>query len=107
MFSPCCRFRDADDEGGDELGQEVDPNSIAGGGHAIGGQGDVEARKKLRVSHALRSFLAKVGEIQEADIGGDDSEEVVSILEGPILAMSGNVEELMIKVTCFGPFSFL
>lgn len=71
-------FRDDDDEGGDELGEEANENSIAGGGHGIGGAADLEERKKLRVSYALRSFLAQAGEIGKADIGGDDDETVVS-----------------------------
>jgi hypothetical protein len=71
-------FRDDDDEGGDEKGEDVNETSVAGGGHAIGGNADVEARKKLRVSHALRAFLAHTGAIQDSEVGGDDSETQVS-----------------------------
>lgn len=70
-FNP---FKDADDEGGDEQGQIADQDHIAGGGHQLGGKADAEARKTLRVSHALRSFLASVGEITEDDVGGDNDE---------------------------------
>lgn len=78
-FAKLNPFKSADDEGGDELGQEADPDDIAGGGQHLGGAADVEARKKLRVSHALRSFLAKVGEIEAGQVGADDAETVVSV----------------------------
>lgn len=75
-FSPL-RFRKADDEGGEELGEETDETTTAGGGRATGGDADIEARKKLHVSHALRKFLAEIGEIKEEDVGGDDNEQTV------------------------------
>lgn len=58
------------------MGEEINEDSVAGGGRAIGGNADVEARKKLRVSHALRAFLAKQGEIGEADVGDSDDDPV-------------------------------
>ncbi|PWN31796.1 PLC-like phosphodiesterase [Meira miltonrushii] len=73
-FAKLNPFRDDDDEGGDDLGEEINETSIAGGGRAIGGSADIEARKKLRVSHVLRSFLAQEGEISKDAVGGDDSE---------------------------------
>ncbi|UZJ53123.1 hypothetical protein CBS101457_002443 [Exobasidium rhododendri] len=82
-FNP---FREDEDEGGDELGEEVNETSIAGGGHAIGGKADGDARDKLRVSHALRSFLAQVGEIPEGEVGGDDSDTVSTPAVQSILA---------------------
>lgn len=78
LFPTGISFRSDDDEGGDELGEETNENSIAGGGHGIGGVADVEERKKLRVSLALRKFLAEAGQIDKADVGGDDEETTVS-----------------------------
>jgi phosphatidylinositol phospholipase C delta len=46
----------------------------------------VQARKKLRVSQALRSFLAQAGEVPEAEVGGDDSETVCTPAVQAILA---------------------
>jgi hypothetical protein len=79
---PYCSFREDDDEGGDELGEDVNETSVAGGGKALGGRADVEARKKLRVSAALRAFLAHAGEIKKEDVGGGDDETVVCIRMG-------------------------
>ncbi|CAO1620989.1 unnamed protein product [Parajaminaea phylloscopi] len=67
-FNP---FRDADDEGGEELGEDLTKLSVAGGGRGTFG-GDIEERKKLHVSHALRVFLAEHGEIGADDVGGKD-----------------------------------
>lgn len=70
-------FREDDDEGGEELGEELGADTVAGGGRGTFG-GDIEERRKLPVSHALRKFLEKKGEIKEADVGekGENVTEV-------------------------------
>jgi hypothetical protein len=80
-FNP---FRGSEDEGGDEQGQAADPEHIAGGGHVFAGRGDEQARRQLRVSHALRAMLAQQGEIRESDVGGGDDETLVSVPGGGV-----------------------
>ncbi|PWN98804.1 PLC-like phosphodiesterase [Tilletiopsis washingtonensis] len=82
-FNP---FRGSEDEGGDEQGQAADPEHIAGGGHVFAGRGDEQARRQLRVSHALRAMLAQQGEIRESDVGGGDDETLHSSALQDILA---------------------
>jgi phosphatidylinositol phospholipase C, delta len=72
-------FRSKGDEGGEEKGELVTGDSIAGGGRRA------EDRSGLHVSHAIRAFLAEKGEIGESDIGGTEndahlSEGVVKVL---------------------------
>ncbi|CAO1622953.1 unnamed protein product [Sympodiomycopsis kandeliae] len=66
-------FRDEKDEGGEELGEEITDLSVAGGGRGTFG-GNIEERKQLKVSHALRRFLHEKGELKESDIGKEDDE---------------------------------
>ncbi|CEH18641.1 Phosphoinositide-specific phospholipase C [Ceraceosorus bombacis] len=88
-FAKLNPFKPSDDEGGDDLGQEADLDHLAGGGRVIGSAADIDERKKLRVSHALRSFLAhRAKEIAESDIGGDEEETRHSVAVQSILARS-------------------
>lgn len=60
--------RDDPDAGGDNLGEEVEFDSIGGGGHSA--RRTKITKSELRVSHAMRSFLVEQGVItpQEADL---------------------------------------
>lgn len=64
----------------------MNEDSVAGGGRATGGRADLEARKKLHVSHVLRRFLAEQGMIPKDAVGGDDSEQVHSQAVQDLLA---------------------
>ena len=66
-------FRDEKDEGGEELGEEITEESVAGGGRGTFG-GDLEERKRLHVSHALQVFLKEKGELHKDDVGKDDGQ---------------------------------
>lgn len=65
-------FRDSKDEGGEELGEEITDDSVAGGGRGTFG-GDLDERKKLRVSHALKQFLHEKGELGKEDVNDGDA----------------------------------
>ncbi|KAF2260330.1 PLC-like phosphodiesterase [Lojkania enalia] len=65
-LSPFSKVRKtADDE--DDVGEEIDANTVAGGGHAA--RQTAIAKEQLRVSHALKSFLIKEGVSTEDEIG--------------------------------------
>lgn len=65
-LSPFSRRKKDEDE--DDVGDAIDANTVAGGGHASR-QGT--AKEHLRVSSALKRFLVKEGEINEDDAGLD------------------------------------
>lgn len=73
-------FRDEKDEGGEELGEEITEESVAGGGRGTF-DGDLEERKKLHISHAIQVFLKERGELNKDDVGQDDG-QVSSSLHG-------------------------
>lgn len=81
-FSNASSFRDDDDEGGDELGEETDENTVAGGGRATGGAIDIATRKKLHVSHALARFLAEQGELSKDDVAGIGDDDTPNVCMG-------------------------
>ncbi|PWN51122.1 PLC-like phosphodiesterase [Violaceomyces palustris] len=56
----------------EDLGEEVAPDSIAGGGHAAR-RTDL-TKSQLRVSHALKKFLVDQGELEEQAAGLDSSQ---------------------------------
>lgn len=59
----------------DEAGEETDNNTIAGGGHAF--RSTELTRHRLRVSHALKSFLLVQGALAPEDLE-DDTEDAPS-----------------------------
>lgn len=73
-FNP---FRDEEDEGGEELGDDLTLNSVVGGGRGTF-EGDIEERKRFHVSHALRVFLSEQGEISKDDIDSQEDGPPVS-----------------------------
>lgn len=85
-FNP---FRSEEDEGGEELGEDLTNLSVAGGGRGTFG-GAIEERKKLNVSHALRDFLKERGEIGPHDVGGKDDRAPVSTIFKVSFASIGN-----------------
>ena len=62
-------------DGGEDLGEQVDFDSIGGGGHAA--RRTKITKGELRVSHALKKFLVEQGELTEEQ-AGLDSEKVCS-----------------------------
>lgn len=62
---------------GDDVGEAVDINSMAGGGHA--GR-ETEVTKQLRVSSALRSFLVRENVLSEGDAGLDSPDALTDQL---------------------------
>jgi phosphatidylinositol phospholipase C delta len=63
-------FSNADVEDEDQGGEETEPTTIAGGGHSTRPT-DI-TQHKLRVSHALRSFLVKENVLSSEEAGIDD-----------------------------------
>ncbi len=69
-LNPFSRTGNSDPEGGgDNLGEEVEFDSIAGGGHAA--RRTKITKSELRVSHALRKFLVDEKVISPADAALD------------------------------------
>ncbi|RYP87415.1 hypothetical protein DL769_000511 [Monosporascus sp. CRB-8-3] len=64
-LNPLSRRNRKEDE--EDVGEEIDDDTVAGGGHS-GRQGEI-AKSKLRISHALKSFIVKEGILskEEAD----------------------------------------
>jgi phosphatidylinositol phospholipase C, delta len=74
--------KEADD---DDIGEQVDETSLAGGGHA--GRQTRLTKTELRVPHALRSFLVAQHALDEVDAGLENPEQltpaVKSLLDRP------------------------
>lgn len=73
----------------DEAGEEIDNNTIAGGGHAF--RSTELTRHQLRVSHALKSFLLVQGVLAPEDLEDDT-------LEAPSPALKALVEKPHVRV---------
>lgn len=72
-LNPFSKTGSADPEGGgDNLGEEVEFDSIGGGGHAA--RRTKITKSELRVSHALRQFLVDEKLLSPADAALDDQE---------------------------------
>lgn len=56
----------------DDVGDVIDANTVAGGGHAS--RQSAITKDQLRVSSALKSFLVKEGIFDEADVGLDSEQ---------------------------------
>ncbi len=85
-FNP---FRGARDEGGEEQGEVITGDSVAGGGRRA------ENRKGLHVSHAIRTHLADLGVIGAEDVG--DKQDDAPLTE----AMQKVLEREPIKVPAY------
>lgn len=72
-LNPFKREADLDVSDSDELGEEIDSDTIAGGGHGAR-ESDI-TRNQLRVSHALRTFLVREGVLSERGAGLDDDDD--------------------------------
>jgi phosphatidylinositol phospholipase C delta len=72
-LNPFSKKRRDDD---DELGEEITPNTIAGGGH--GGRAPGVTKSQLLVSHVLRSFLVDQSILSEEDAALDILENLTS-----------------------------
>jgi phosphatidylinositol phospholipase C delta len=72
------RSRREEDE--DDRGEEIDADTLAGGGHSAL-RTDI-TQHHLRVSHALRSFLIHKGVL--GNDNADDTEELRALLDKPI-----------------------
>ncbi|EST07810.1 C2 domain protein [Kalmanozyma brasiliensis GHG001] len=76
-LNPFSRTSAADpDGGGDNLGEEVEFDSIAGGGHAA--RRTKITKSELRISHALRQFLVNENLLSAADASLDDPQATSS-----------------------------
>lgn len=76
-LNPFSRTSAADpDGGGDNLGEEVEFDSIAGGGHAA--RRTKITKSELRISHALRQFLVNENLLSAADASLDDPQAASS-----------------------------
>jgi phosphatidylinositol phospholipase C delta len=65
-----------DDDDDDDKGEEIDSETVAGGGHSALPTDITQHR--LRVSHALKSFLS-----HEGVLSGDDDEGLGALLDKP------------------------
>lgn len=65
-----------DDE---DKGETIDQGTVAGGGHAS--RRSAVTKNELRVSHALKSFLAKEGAMSEAELGLDQDQPTSALRE--------------------------
>ncbi|KAL2438975.1 1-phosphatidylinositol 4,5-bisphosphate phosphodiesterase 1 [Exophiala dermatitidis] len=84
-LNPFSRSKSKTDE--EDLGEKIDPSTIAGGGH---GARSSEANKdQLQISHALRSFLVHHNVISKSDAalhnGGHLSEPLQALLNKPYI----------------------
>ncbi|KAF2468732.1 PLC-like phosphodiesterase [Lindgomyces ingoldianus] len=70
-LSPFSKVKKAVDD--DDLGEETDANTVAGGGHAA--RPTAITKERLRVSHALKSFLVHEGVLAERDAGLDSDSD--------------------------------
>ncbi|KAL5378032.1 hypothetical protein PMIN04_011024 [Paraphaeosphaeria minitans] len=68
-LNPFSRRSNVDDE---DKGEAIDEQTVAGGGHAS--RQSAITKNRLRVSHALKSFLAKEGVLSEDELGVDQDE---------------------------------
>ncbi|KAL2142040.1 hypothetical protein VTI28DRAFT_1610 [Corynascus sepedonium] len=75
------KSRREDDE--DDVGEEIDGNSYAGGGHSA--LPIDTTQHPLRVSHALRSFLYHKGLLGDDDLGDSLSPSLITLLNKPIV----------------------
>lgn len=86
-LNPFKKSKDKDKEGGaeeegtapehagdEDQGQDLTEDSVAGGGRGTFG-GDVEERRRLRVSHALQRFLVEQGDIPQGDLTGEADQD--------------------------------
>ncbi|KAF2111419.1 1-phosphatidylinositol-4,5-bisphosphate phosphodiesterase gamma 2 [Lophiotrema nucula] len=76
----------ADDD--DDVGEEVDANTVAGGGHAA--RESAVTKDQLRVSHALKMFLIDEGVLSEDEVGLET--------DHPTLALQGLLNKNHINV---------
>ena len=63
----------------DDKGEEIQPDSIGGGGHAS--RKSKITKDQLRVSHALKSVLVKENVLSEADVGLDSDTPAPALRE--------------------------
>jgi phosphatidylinositol phospholipase C delta len=74
-LSPFSRRKTAEDE--DDVGDVIDANTVAGGGHAS--RQSAITKEQLRVSQALRRFLVKEGELDEGEAGLDTEQSTPAL----------------------------
>lgn len=78
------KSKSIDDDDDEDQGQEIDSNTIAGGGHgAWPTPADITHQhfQKLRVSHALQSFLS-----HEGVLGESNAEALGALLDKPVVS---------------------
>ncbi|KAF2646342.1 PLC-like phosphodiesterase [Massarina eburnea CBS 473.64] len=75
-LSPFLKKTAVDDE---DKGDTIDRGTVAGGGHAS--RESVITKNQLRVSHALKSFIAKEGILSEAEVGLDQEQPTSAMRE--------------------------
>ncbi|PSN65959.1 PLC-like phosphodiesterase [Corynespora cassiicola Philippines] len=75
-LSPFSKKKVVDDE---DKGEAIDSGTVAGGGHAL--RQSAITKEQLRVSHALKSFIANEGILSEAEAGLDSDEPTPALRE--------------------------
>jgi phosphatidylinositol phospholipase C delta len=73
------RFSRKTKEDEDDVGEAIDSNTVAGGGH--GARESAITKDQLRVSRALKLFLVKEGVLSEEDAGVDQEEPTAALRE--------------------------
>lgn len=76
-LSPFSRKKKEEDE--DDIGDIVDANTVAGGGHST--RVSPVPKHELRVSRTLKSFLVRHGVLSQSDAGVDNEEQSVALRE--------------------------
>jgi phosphatidylinositol phospholipase C delta len=75
-LNPFSKRSDVDDE---DKGEAIDEQTVAGGGHAS--RQSAITKNQLKVSRALKTFLAKEGVLSEDEIGVDQDEPTSALRE--------------------------